>query len=150
MLSYDRVLHISVSSFCCLFMFNFLEFCSHLIMDTTCWWNLFKSWGQRKMEWSLLELVVQLVQENRGICLLYMIYVNLVSVFLFGLSNFHIVCSFCEFHCSRSLAEKVASVIGCTVISMENYRTGVDDGNDLDSIDFELLVRNIEVGIFLH
>lgn len=31
---------------------------------------------------------------------------------------------------------------------MENYRTGVDDGNDLDSIDFELLVRNIEVGIF--
>ncbi|XP_047964933.1 uncharacterized protein LOC125209383 isoform X1 [Salvia hispanica] len=43
-----------------------------------------------------------------------------------------------------SLAEKVASVIGCTVISMENYRTGVDDGNDLDSIDFELLVRNLE------
>ncbi|KAG6399023.1 hypothetical protein SASPL_140496 [Salvia splendens] len=44
-----------------------------------------------------------------------------------------------------SLAEKVASVIGCTVISMENYRTGVDDGNDLDSIDFELLVRNLEI-----
>ncbi|KAL1568571.1 uridine/cytidine kinase [Salvia divinorum] len=43
-----------------------------------------------------------------------------------------------------SLAEKVASVIGCTVISMENYRTGVDDGNDLDSIDFEFLVRNLE------
>ncbi|XP_057765622.1 uncharacterized protein LOC130986280 isoform X2 [Salvia miltiorrhiza] len=43
-----------------------------------------------------------------------------------------------------SLAEKVASVIGCTVISMENYRTGVDDTNDLDSIDFELLVQNLE------
>ncbi|KAL0408964.1 UNVERIFIED_CONTAM: Inorganic pyrophosphatase TTM2 [Sesamum radiatum] len=43
-----------------------------------------------------------------------------------------------------SLAEKVASVIGCTVISMENYRTGVDDGHDLDSIDFDLLVKNLE------
>ncbi|KAL0372711.1 UNVERIFIED_CONTAM: Uridine-cytidine kinase C, partial [Sesamum calycinum] len=43
-----------------------------------------------------------------------------------------------------SLAEKVASVIGCTVISMENYRTGVDDGHDLDSIDFDLLVQNLE------
>ncbi|KAH6762922.1 P-loop containing nucleoside triphosphate hydrolases superfamily protein [Perilla frutescens var. hirtella] len=43
-----------------------------------------------------------------------------------------------------SLSEKVASVIGCTVISMENYRTGVDDGNDLDSIDFDLLVQNLE------
>ncbi|KAL6543818.1 hypothetical protein OROGR_010315 [Orobanche gracilis] len=43
-----------------------------------------------------------------------------------------------------SLAEKVASVIGCTVISMENYRTGVDDGRDLDSIDFDLLVQNLE------
>ncbi|XP_048230138.1 uncharacterized protein LOC8258197 isoform X1 [Ricinus communis] len=43
-----------------------------------------------------------------------------------------------------SLAEKVASVIGCTVISMENYRVGVDDGNDLDSIDFDGLVQNLE------
>ncbi|KAK4423455.1 Uridine-cytidine kinase C [Sesamum alatum] len=43
-----------------------------------------------------------------------------------------------------SLAEKVASVIGCTVISMENYRTGVDDGHDVDSIDFDLLVQNLE------
>ncbi|PIN16266.1 Uridine kinase [Handroanthus impetiginosus] len=43
-----------------------------------------------------------------------------------------------------SLAEKVASVIGCTVISMENYRTGIDDGHDLDSIDFDLLVQNLE------
>ncbi|KAL2241326.1 UNVERIFIED_CONTAM: Uridine-cytidine kinase C [Sesamum indicum] len=42
-----------------------------------------------------------------------------------------------------SLAEKVASVIGCTVISMENYCTGVDDGHDLDSIDFDLLVQNL-------
>lgn len=46
----------------------------------------------------------------------------------------------------RSLAEKVASVIGCIVISMENYRTGVDEGNDLDSMDFDLLVHNLEVG----
>ncbi|CAN1857796.1 Uridine-cytidine kinase C, partial [Linum perenne] len=45
-----------------------------------------------------------------------------------------------------SLAEKVASVIGCTVISMENYRNGVDDSNDVDSIDFDALVRNLEVG----
>lgn len=55
--------------------------------------------------------------------------------------------AFYEFYGSRSLAEKVASVIGCTVISMENYRTGVDDGNDLDSIDFDLLVQNLEVRI---
>ncbi|XP_042488185.1 uncharacterized protein LOC122068399 [Macadamia integrifolia] len=43
-----------------------------------------------------------------------------------------------------SLVEKVASVIGCTVISMENYRVGIDDGNDLDLIDFNTLVRNLE------
>ncbi|KAK7362560.1 hypothetical protein VNO77_04676 [Canavalia gladiata] len=43
-----------------------------------------------------------------------------------------------------SLAEKVASVIGCTVISMENYRDGVDEGNDLDSIDFDALIKNLE------
>nr|XP_009604004.1 uncharacterized protein LOC104098876 isoform X3 [Nicotiana tomentosiformis] len=43
-----------------------------------------------------------------------------------------------------SLAEKVASVIGCIVVSMENYRTGVDDGNDMDLIDFDLLVKNLE------
>ncbi|XP_062111107.1 uncharacterized protein LOC133822694 isoform X7 [Humulus lupulus] len=43
-----------------------------------------------------------------------------------------------------SLAEKVASVIGCTVISMENYRTGVDEGNDLGSLDFKTLVQNLE------
>ncbi|KAE9597292.1 putative uridine kinase [Lupinus albus] len=43
-----------------------------------------------------------------------------------------------------SLAEKVASVIGCTVISMENYRDGVDEGNDLDSIDFNTLIKNLE------
>lgn len=43
-----------------------------------------------------------------------------------------------------SLAEKVASVIGCTVISMENYRIGFDEGNDLDSIDFDALVQNLE------
>ena len=39
----------------------------------------------------------------------------------------------------------MASVIGCNVISMENYRDGVDEGNDLDSIDFDLLVQNLEV-----
>ncbi|KAI4357645.1 hypothetical protein L6164_001581 [Bauhinia variegata] len=43
-----------------------------------------------------------------------------------------------------SLAEKVASVIGCTLISMENYRDGADEGNDLDSIDFDTLVKNLE------
>ncbi|KAK9935329.1 hypothetical protein M0R45_022434 [Rubus argutus] len=43
-----------------------------------------------------------------------------------------------------SLAEKVASVIGCTVVSMENYRDGIDEGNDLGSIDFDMLVRNLE------
>lgn len=47
----------------------------------------------------------------------------------------------------QSLAEKVASVIGCTVVSMENYRDGVDEANDLDSIDFDTLVRNLEVCI---
>ncbi|KAK6922205.1 Phosphoribulokinase/uridine kinase [Dillenia turbinata] len=43
-----------------------------------------------------------------------------------------------------SLTEKVASVLGCVVVSMENYRDGFDDGNDLDSIDFDTLVRNLE------
>ncbi|KAD7116618.1 hypothetical protein E3N88_03886 [Mikania micrantha] len=43
-----------------------------------------------------------------------------------------------------SLAEKVASVIGCSVISMENYGTGADEGNDLNSIDFDLLVQNLQ------
>ncbi|KAE8716636.1 hypothetical protein F3Y22_tig00110114pilonHSYRG00505 [Hibiscus syriacus] len=43
-----------------------------------------------------------------------------------------------------SLAEKVASVIGCTVIPMENYRVGVDEGTDLDSIDFDALIQNLE------
>ncbi|KAL2627670.1 hypothetical protein AAZX31_07G201800 [Glycine max] len=43
-----------------------------------------------------------------------------------------------------SLTEKVASVIGCTVISMENYRDGVDEGNDVDSIDFDTLIKNLE------
>lgn len=49
-----------------------------------------------------------------------------------------------------SLAEKVASVLGCVVIPMENYRSsGTDDGNDLDSIDFDALVRNLQVLIHL-
>ncbi|MCL7031676.1 hypothetical protein MKW94_026064 [Papaver nudicaule] len=43
-----------------------------------------------------------------------------------------------------SLAEKVASVIGCARISMENYRKGADEVNDLHSIDFNALVRNLE------
>ncbi|GAB2279984.1 hypothetical protein Dimus_014621 [Dionaea muscipula] len=43
-----------------------------------------------------------------------------------------------------SLAEKVASVIGCTVISMENYRSGLEDSSGLDSIDFDALVGNLE------
>lgn len=43
-----------------------------------------------------------------------------------------------------SLAEKVVSVLGCVVISMENYRVGGDEGNDLDSIDFDSLVHNLE------
>ncbi|XP_022638796.1 uncharacterized protein LOC106768623 isoform X2 [Vigna radiata var. radiata] len=41
-------------------------------------------------------------------------------------------------------AEKVASVIGCTVISMGNYRHGVDEGNDVDSVDFDTLIKNLE------
>ncbi|CAO2829963.1 unnamed protein product [Amaranthus hypochondriacus] len=43
-----------------------------------------------------------------------------------------------------SLAEKVTSVIGCTVILMENYRKGTEDLNDLDSIDFDALVANLQ------
>lgn len=43
----------------------------------------------------------------------------------------------------------MASVIGCTVVSMENYRDGIDEGNDLGSIDFDMLVRNLEVCIHL-
>ncbi|CAI9777058.1 unnamed protein product [Fraxinus pennsylvanica] len=45
------------------------------------------------------------------------------------------------------LAEKVASVIGCIVISMENYRTGVRNGNDLELIDFCLLIQNLEINL---
>ena len=48
----------------------------------------------------------------------------------------------------RSLAEKVASVLGCVVIvSMENYRTGAgaDEGSDIDSIDFDALASNLQV-----
>lgn len=32
---------------------------------------------------------------------------------------------------------------------MENYRDGVDEGNDLDSIDFDTLIKNLEVCICL-
>lgn len=39
----------------------------------------------------------------------------------------------------------MASVIGCTVISMGNYRHGVDEGNDVDSVDFDTLIKNLEV-----
>nr|CAB3486593.1 unnamed protein product [Digitaria exilis] len=48
-----------------------------------------------------------------------------------------------------SLAEKVASVLGCVVIvSMEDYRTGAggDDGSsDMDAIDFDALACNLQV-----
>lgn len=40
-------------------------------------------------------------------------------------------------------------MIGCSVISMENYRAGADEGNDLNSIDFDLLVQNLQVWKFL-
>lgn len=50
-----------------------------------------------------------------------------------------------EFIDFLSLAEKVASVIGCSIISMENYGTGNEDGNDLNSTDFDLLVQNLKV-----
>ncbi|CAI0541054.1 unnamed protein product, partial [Linum tenue] len=43
-----------------------------------------------------------------------------------------------------SLAEKVASVIGCIVVSMENYRNEIDDANGVDAIDFDALVHNLE------
>ncbi|CAG7895010.1 unnamed protein product [Brassica rapa] len=43
-----------------------------------------------------------------------------------------------------SLAEKVASVIGCPVIAMEDYRDSVDDGNELETLDFDALVLNLE------
>ncbi|KMZ69422.1 Uridine kinase [Zostera marina] len=43
-----------------------------------------------------------------------------------------------------SLAKKVASLLGCVIVSMENYRVEVDDGNDLESIDFNTLVQNLK------
>lgn len=44
-----------------------------------------------------------------------------------------------------SLSAKVKSVFGGgIVISMENYREGVDDTNDLESVDFNTLVQNLE------
>lgn len=54
----------------------------------------------------------------------------------------------CALCAGRSLAEKVASVLGCVVIvSMEDYRTvaGADDGSDVDAIDFDALARNLQV-----
>jgi hypothetical protein len=53
----------------------------------------------------------------------------------------------------RSLAEKVASVLGYVVIvSMEDYRTGAggDDGiSDIDAIDFDALTRNLQVWVWV-
>lgn len=49
----------------------------------------------------------------------------------------------------RSLAEKVASVIGCTVIAMEDYRDSIDDGNELETLDFDALVQNLEVNVLI-
>lgn len=64
----------------------------------------------------------------------------------FGITIPALPFSFFEFFISLSLAEKVASVLGCVVmISMENYRTGSDDGNDIDSIDFDSLSKDIQV-----
>lgn len=53
------------------------------------------------------------------------------------------------FLCARSLAEKVASVIGCPVIAMEDYRDSMDDGNELETLDFDALVQNLEVFLIL-
>lgn len=47
-----------------------------------------------------------------------------------------------------SLAAKIASVLGGAVISMENYydpSITIDDSNDFETIDFKLLLRNLEV-----
>jgi hypothetical protein len=47
-----------------------------------------------------------------------------------------------------SLATKIASVLGGAVVAMENYHDpslSVDDSSDFDTIDFMLLVRNLEV-----
>nr|ATB19705.1 putative P-loop containing nucleoside triphosphate hydrolases superfamily protein [Hesperocyparis bakeri] len=43
-----------------------------------------------------------------------------------------------------SLAAKVASMFGGIMIPMENYRDGVDDANDFESMDFNVLVQNLE------
>ncbi|XP_057828078.1 uncharacterized protein LOC131039366 isoform X6 [Cryptomeria japonica] len=43
-----------------------------------------------------------------------------------------------------SLAAKVASMFGGIVIPMENYRDGVDDANDFESMDFNVIVQNLE------
>lgn len=47
-----------------------------------------------------------------------------------------------------SLATKIASVLGGAVIDMENYHDPLpteDDSNAVDSIDFQLLIQNIQV-----
>ncbi|BBN08423.1 uridine kinase [Marchantia polymorpha subsp. ruderalis] len=46
-----------------------------------------------------------------------------------------------------SLATKIASVLGGALIPMENYydpSLSTDDGNDFDSMDFQLLLQNLE------
>ncbi|KAG0582216.1 hypothetical protein KC19_3G043300 [Ceratodon purpureus] len=46
-----------------------------------------------------------------------------------------------------SLATKIASVLGGAVVAMENYHDpslSVDDSSDFDTIDFMLLIRNLE------
>ena len=42
----------------------------------------------------------------------------------------------------------MGSVLGCTIISMENYRNGVDEAHDSDSIDFETLIQNLDASLF--
>ncbi|KAL4579722.1 hypothetical protein LXL04_015884 [Taraxacum kok-saghyz] len=44
----------------------------------------------------------------------------------------------------KSSVISMESIIGCSVISMENYRTGADEGNNLNLIDFDLVVQNLQ------
>lgn len=128
-----------------------IKLCSLLIMDIIYWWNLSKNSERKKMALLQLALVVRAVLVKQGKVL---ILVSMYLLFWFGcgLLKKGVCCClgfslnfFSLFRGSWSLTEKVASVFGCTVISMENYCDGVDEGNVLDSIDFGTLIKNLEV-----
>lgn len=79
---------------------------------------------------------------------------RLIAPFLGTVGDLLLLTSFFDGFVLLSLAEKVASVLGCVVIvSMEDYRTaagGDDSSSDVDAFDFDALACNLQVGAVSH